>query len=217
MSQDKFKKESNWEKEGWASWIAGWAISVWGCLIIIIGLVIGIVVFSLLFPPKNQSIPSPPVQATIVQPTSTSVIILPSEGTPESTTGGPERPSVGQPTSPPVTQVPITLKPGEPPATRPLEFFGVYIAGCRSVSTVEKPGNRLVTLAIEAGGGNGIYRYYYQVGGQWIQLPDKFITIEWEAGTGWSSLLAVESASERLEFPKHFNPDDLPPQIECLP
>jgi hypothetical protein len=65
----------------------------------------------------------------------------------------------------------------------------MYVAGCRSAPTQEKPGNVIVTLSVEATGGNGVYRYFHRD----VQEPDKFIDIAWEKGTRLNGSVTVTS------------------------
>jgi len=55
----------------------------------------------------------------------------------------------------------------------------IYVANCRSMPTVDKPGRVSVQISVEASGGNGKYRYYYQD----QESPTKFIDVIGEKGT----------------------------------
>jgi hypothetical protein len=110
-----------------------------------------------------------------------------------------------QPTSPPAdapTQAPVdtatetpTVEPTAvrvarptPTSSGPLDFQ-VYVAGCKRAPTADKPGNILITLSVEATGGNGVYRYVHQE----VEEPDKFIDINWEQGTRMIGKVTVNS------------------------
>jgi hypothetical protein len=55
----------------------------------------------------------------------------------------------------------------------------VYVANCRSAPTAEKPGRVIVQISVEANGGSGPYRYFYQD----KESPTKFIEVIGEKGT----------------------------------
>ena len=55
----------------------------------------------------------------------------------------------------------------------------IYAANCRSEPTADKPGRVVVQIAIEANGGNGRHRYFYQD----KESPTKFIEALGEKGT----------------------------------
>jgi hypothetical protein len=55
----------------------------------------------------------------------------------------------------------------------------IYTANCRSAPTTDKPGRVTVQISVEATGGNGRYRYFYQD----KEFPTKFIEVVGEKGT----------------------------------
>ena len=55
----------------------------------------------------------------------------------------------------------------------------IYTANCRSAPTTDKPGRVIVQISVEASGGNGRYRYFYQD----EESSTKFIEVAGEKGT----------------------------------
>jgi hypothetical protein len=55
----------------------------------------------------------------------------------------------------------------------------IYVANCRSAPAADKPGRVIVQISVEASGGNGKYRYYYQD----KESPTKFVEAVGERGT----------------------------------
>ena len=53
------------------------------------------------------------------------------------------------------------------------------MANCRSAPTAEKPGRVIVQISVEARGGNGKYRYFFQN----KESSTKFIDVPGEKGT----------------------------------
>ncbi|HET7090809.1 MAG TPA: hypothetical protein VFL17_19425 [Anaerolineae bacterium] len=148
-----------------------------------------------------------------------------------------EPPTVALPTAAPPTAAPPTVAPtvtAEPPtaaapteaptdtptagpsptarpratatAAGPLDFQ-TYVAGCRLAPTPEKPGNVVITISVEATGGNGVYRYFHRD----VEEPDKFIDIEWEKGTRLIGEVTVTSAGQSLTKEYDFQPTDYCP------
>jgi hypothetical protein len=119
-------------------------------------------------------------------PTSTPTSAPPAVDTPSATS---TRAPVVEPTATPIppTAAPTETATATPTATTrprptptssgPLDFQ-VYIAGCKSVPTPQK-NNLLITISIEATGGNGVYRYIHAG----VAEADKFVDITWERGT----------------------------------
>jgi len=107
-------------------------------------------------------------------------------------------PAGGQPTSIPATAPPkppteapaetATAEPTVAPRPRPTPAssgpldFQTYFAGCKRAPTADKPGNVVITISVEATGGNGVYRYFHVVAGTDVAEPDKFIDIAIEQG-----------------------------------
>jgi len=102
------------------------------------------------------------------------------------------------PTAVPPTETPTetpTLEPSptaRPRATAtpagPLDFQ-MYVAGCRNAPTAAKPDNVVITISVEATGGNGVYRYYHRD----VEEPDKFIDVEWGKNTRLNGSVTVTS------------------------
>ena len=92
------------------------------------------------------------------------------------------------PTVPPVT--PMKVRP-RPTATSsgPLTVE-IYVAGCQSAPTVEKPGGVIIATSIEARGGNGVYKYFDNEG---VQHSSKFIDIRWAKGSALIGKVTVTS------------------------
>lgn len=115
-------------------------------------------------PPANTAAPAPtepppaPTNTTAPQPTDT---VAPQ---PTNTTAA-------------ATPAATRLRP-TPTSAGPLTA-AVYVANCRSTPTTDKPGRVTVQISVEAKGGNGRYRYFYQ--GK--EYPTKFIEVIGEKGT----------------------------------
>ena len=206
-------EQPGWKKPTNSIWVKLLVLVIWSCFIGIIFTIVLLLTGVVKLPATLQSPNnSPPVSQPIVAPAE-----LPLDQ---------PTPQVVDPTSPasvvPVTspepqttRIPIEPKLEEPASSSPLVLFGVYVAGCQDVSTIEKPGDRQVTLSIEVGGGNDLYRYFFKNNGKWLDLQGKNLVVLWEAGTGWQADFAVESARERIEFSWHFNPGQMPTGIDC--
>jgi len=76
----------------------------------------------------------------------------------------------------------------------------IYVASCRSAPTADKPGRVIVQISIEASGGNGQYRYFYQD----QAFPAKFIEISGEKGTRTIGEVRVTSGDGQ-ELKKEFD------------
>ena len=87
-------------------------------------------------------------------------------------------PPTKAPTDTPTATATATRRPRPTPTSSGPLDFQVYIAGCKSVPTPQK-NNLLITISVEATGGNGVYRYLHRS----VEEPDKFIDITWERGT----------------------------------
>lgn len=99
-----------------------------------------------------------------------------------------------QPTPTP-TRVPLTPTPT---SSGPLSA-AVYVANCRLAPTAEKPGNLIVRISIEAAGGSGSYRYFYQN----LETAGKFIDIAWERGSrliGQVTVFSVDGQTAYADF-----------------
>jgi hypothetical protein len=98
------------------------------------------------------------------------------------------------------TSAPLATKP-RPAATSsgPLAAT-IYVANCRSAPTADKPGRVIVQISVEASGGNGKYRYYYQD----KESPTKFIDVVGEKGTRTISEVRLTSGDGQ-ELKKEFD------------
>ena len=98
------------------------------------------------------------------------------------------------------TAVPTAVRP-RPTATSsgPLSAM-IYVANCRSAPSAEKPGRVIVQISIEASGGSGTYRYFYQD----KEFPTKFIDVIGEKGTRSIGEVVVTSGDGQ-EFRKEFD------------
>jgi hypothetical protein len=76
----------------------------------------------------------------------------------------------------------------------------IYTANCRSAPTADKPGQIIVQVSVEASGGNGRYRYFYQ-DKEW---PTKFIDVIGEKGTRLIGEVNVTSGDGQ-EIKKEFD------------
>jgi hypothetical protein len=86
-----------------------------------------------------------------------------------------------------------------PTSAAPLSA-AIYAANCRSAATAEKPGRVLVQISVEASGGNGRYRYFYQD----KESPTKFIDVVGEKGTRIIDKVKVTSGDGQ-ELMKEFD------------
>jgi hypothetical protein len=76
----------------------------------------------------------------------------------------------------------------------------IYVANCRSAPAADKPGRVVVQISVEAGGGNGTYRYYYLD----KESPTKFIEVVGEKGTRAIGEVRVTSGDGQ-ELKKEFD------------
>jgi len=135
---------------------------------------------------------------TIIIPTATPPPVAPPTTAPtaaptEAPTATAEVPTAIPPTETPTETLTSTPSPiprpratGTPAA--PLDFQ-MYVAGCRDAPTAGKPDNVVITISVEATGGNGAYRYYHRD----VEEPDKFIDIEWGKNTRLNGSVTVTS------------------------
>ena len=128
--------------------------------------------------PETKPISAPPTQPpTVVPPTNTAAPAAtkpaPTEPPPAPTdTLGP------QPTDT-AKAAPAATRPRSTPTSAGPLSAAIYAANCRSAPTTEKPGRVIVQISVEASGGNGRYRYFYQD----KESPTKFIEVIGEKGT----------------------------------
>jgi hypothetical protein len=76
----------------------------------------------------------------------------------------------------------------------------IYVANCRSAPTAEKPGQVIVQISVEANGGNGRYRYFYQDKAS----PTNFIDVIGEKGTRLIGEVKITSGDGQ-ELKKEFD------------
>ncbi len=113
-----------------------------------------------------------------------------------------EAPTVPPPTDTPTAEPTATSRPrptATPASTGPLDFQ-FYIAGCRRAPTADKPGNAVVTISVEASGGNGVYRYFHKD----AEEPDKFVDVEIELGTSFNGKVTVVSGDGQTLEKEYF-------------
>jgi len=142
-----------------------------------------------------------PTTAPDVKPTS-ALPAQPPTVVPPTNTAAPAAPQPA-PTEPPpaptdtLSPQPTGTAKAAPAATRPRSTptsagplsAAIYAANCRSAPTTEKPGRVIVQISVEASGGNGRYRYFYQD----KESPTKFIDVIGEKGTRLISEVKVTS------------------------
>jgi hypothetical protein len=147
---------------------------------------------------------------------------VPTEAPPAATEPPTEPPTEAPPAAETPTEAP-TEAPSETPTTAPTTVSGprptatssgpldfqFYIAGCKRMPTAEKPNNAIITISVEATGGNGVYTYVHAG----VTEPDKFIDVEWQLGTGLIGKVTVTSAGQSLEKEYFFETTNL----ECSP
>lgn len=149
--------------------------------------------------PETKPTSAPPTQSpTVVPPTNIAA--------PAATKPAPTEPPPA-PTETPGPQPTGTAKT-TPAATRPRSTAtsagplsaAIYAANCRSAATAEKPGRVLVQISVEASGGSGRYRYFYQD----KESPTKFIEVIGEKGTRLIGEVKVTSGDGQ-ELTKEFD------------
>ena len=122
--------------------------------------------------PEANPTAAPPTQPppTAVPPTNT--VVSPTKPPASTDTVAP------QPTDT-ATAAPAVTRPRPTPTSAGPLAANIYVANCRSAPTAEKPGQIIVQISVEASGGNGRYRYFYQD----KESPTKFIEVIGEKGT----------------------------------
>jgi hypothetical protein len=158
----------------------------------------------------NQSAPAPTagpstfvpdnIAATVVPAIKADTPTLPATSAP--TTAPTRVTATHTPTVPPVTPVTPTKVRPRPTATSsgPLTFE-IYVAGCQSAPTVEKPGGVIIEISIEAKGGNGVYKYFDNEG---VQHSSKFIDIRWAKGSALIGKVTVTSGDGQTVEKEYF-------------
>jgi hypothetical protein len=131
-------------------------------------------------PLESPATVAPP---TAAPPTAAPPTVAPTEAptqAPQATTEVPTAvPPTVAPTETPTSEPSATARPrATATSAGPLDFQ-TYVAGCRRAPTADKPDNVVITISVEATGGNGVYRYFHQG----AEEPDKFIDVEWGENT----------------------------------
>jgi hypothetical protein len=151
--------------------------------------------------------PAAPTTAPGIQTTNAPVTQSPTT-LPPATTSAPAatKPAPTEPppaptdtTAPQPTVAPAATKPRLTPTSAGPLSVAIYAANCRSAPTSEKPGRIIVQISVEASGGNGRYRYFYQN----QESPTKFIEVIGEKGTrsiGGVRITAGDGQEIRKEF-----------------
>ena len=98
------------------------------------------------------------------------------------------------------TAAPAATKPRPTPTSSGPLAAAIYAANCRSAPTADKPGRIIVQISVEASGGNGRYRYFYQD----QESPTKFIEVVGEKGTRIIGEVKVTSGDGQ-EIKKEFD------------
>ena len=124
-----------------------------------------------------------PVAPTDSPPAGGESTSIPATAPPKPPTEAPAETATAEPT---VASRPTAR--ATPASSGPLDFQ-TYIAGCKRAPTADKPGNIVVTISVEATGGNGVYRYFHRD----VEEPDKFIDIAIEQGTRLIGRVVVTS------------------------
>jgi len=128
-----------------------------------------------------------PVAPTDSPPAGGESTPLPATAPPEPPTEAPAETATAEPT------VASRPRPTATPASSGPLDFQTYIAGCTRAPTADKPGNVVITISVEATGGNGVYRYFHVVSGTDVAEPDKLIDIAIEQGTRLIGRVVVTS------------------------
>jgi hypothetical protein len=100
----------------------------------------------------------------------------------------------------PTDTVPAATKLRPTPTSAGPLAAAIYVANCRSAPTADKPGRIIVQISVEASGGNGRYRYFYQD----KESPTKFIEVVGEKGTRLIGEVKVASGDGQ-EIKKEFD------------
>ncbi len=145
-----------------------------------------------------------PTTALQVQPTSLPPTQPPPTSIPPTNTPAPAA-TVPAPTEPPAptataTAAPAATRPRSTPTSAGPLNAAIYVANCRSTPTADKPGQVVVQISVEATGGNGLYRYFYQD----KESPTKFIDVIGEKGTRIIDRVKVTSGDGQ-ELTKEFD------------
>ena len=152
--------------------------------------------------------PAPTTGATTVPIAPTDTPPATVEPTPIPTTAPAASPT-SAPSETPTAEATVAPRPRPTatatPASSGLLDFQFYLAVCKPAPTAEKPGNVVLTISVEAAGGNGVYRYFFRD----AEEPDKFIDVSWDRGTSVNGKVTVTSGDGQvLEREFFFAPAD---------
>jgi hypothetical protein len=150
--------------------------------------------------PADQpaSVPATQPPPTAVPPTNTAVPAA-TKAAPTEPPAAPTDTVAPQPTNT-ATATPAAAKPRPTPTSAGPLAAAIYVANCRSAPTADKPGQITVQISVEASGGNGRYRYFYQD----KESPTKFIEVVGEKGTRLIGEVKVTSGDGQ-EIKKEFD------------
>jgi hypothetical protein len=155
---------------------------------------------------KPTAVPPTQPPPTAVPPTNTSAPAA-TEPAPTEPPPAPTDTLAPQPTDTAAAAPAATKLRPTPTSAGPLTA-AIYVANCRSAPTADKPGRIIVQISVEASGGNGRYRYFYQD----KESPTKFIEVAGEKGTRIIGEVQVTSGDGQ-ELKKEF--DIAASQLTC--
>jgi len=147
---------------------------------------------------KPTSVPPTQPPPTAMPPTNASVPAT-KAAPPTEPPPAPTNTAVPQPTNTAKAAPAATRLRSTPTSAGPLAA-AIYTANCRSAPTTDKPGRVIVQISVEASGGNGRYRYFYQD----KESPTKFIEVAGEKGTRIIGEVKVASGDGQ-EIKKEFD------------
>jgi len=153
---------------------------------------------------------APEVKPTAVPPTlppTDTAAPVATKPAPTELTPAPTDMAAPQPTDT-ASAAPSATKPRPTPTSSDPLTAAIYVANCRSAPTADKPGRIIVQISVEAGGGSGRYRYFYQD----KESPTKFIEVAGEKGTRVIGEVKVTSGDGQ-ELKQEF--DIAPGQLTC--
>jgi hypothetical protein len=159
---------------------------------------------------------APEVEPTSVPPTQPAPANVPPTNTaaPAATQPAPTEPppaptdTLGPQPTGTAKAAPAATRPRSTPTSAGPLSAAIYVANCRSAPTDEKPGRVIVQISVEASGGNGRYRYFYQD----KESPTKFIEVIGEKGTRLIGEVKVTSGDGQEIKPEY---DIVVGQLTC--
>jgi hypothetical protein len=155
---------------------------------------------------KPTNVPSTQPPPTAVPPANTAAPVA-TKSAPTEPPPAPTDTVAPQPTDT-ATAAPAATKPRPTPTSSGPLAAAIYVANCRSVPTADKPGRIVVQISVEASGGNGRYRYFYQD----KESPTKFIEVIGEKGTRLIGEVKVTSGDGQEIKPEY---DIVVGQLTC--